>query len=93
MSNDSLDSHGLWRQGRFIDSTEYDHWSPEMKKRAQESEKRCVRPSEKGNAICLCENPDDAEWIASRLNRAAELEEKIKTLREQLEEALTCLGS
>jgi len=42
---------------------------------AHRDEKLKVRPSPTGNAICICSNPEDAKWIAERLNMAANLEE------------------
>lgn len=63
-----------WKQGYFVDQVQYRGWSSEMKAKAQRQEEHLVRPSPTGNAICCCNNPDDAKWIAARLNLAAKLE-------------------
>jgi len=67
-----------WQQGQFIDDPRYNNLSDEDKQRAHQDELLKVRPSPKGNAICFCSNPDDAKWIAERLNLAANLERKYK---------------
>src|SRR5690606_6538953 len=64
-----------WQQGRFIDQAKYSNWSEEEKQKADNAERYKVRPSPKGNVMCECNNHEDAKWIASRLNLAAELEE------------------
>jgi hypothetical protein len=77
-----------WQQGRFIVKPKYNHWSDEDKQKAHADESLKVRPSPEGNAICFCSNPDDAKWIAKRLNVAANLEKKdeIKTTLEHAKE-------
>jgi hypothetical protein len=73
-----------WTQGRFIDGTEYDHFTDEDKKKINSNEMHFVRPYPKGNHICFCEDPDDAKWIAERLNLASYLENKnTKTSEEE----------
>lgn len=64
-----------WQQGEFIDKVEYSHWTAKDKVAADREERLRVRPSPTGNAICRCFSPEDAKWVASRLNLAAELEE------------------
>lgn len=64
-----------WAQGRFIDQAQYSKWTKEEKLKAYAQEKLLVRPSPLGNAICHCNTPEHAEWIAQRLNLAAELEQ------------------
>lgn len=64
-----------WQQGHFIDSRKYTTWTTEQKDRAEREENLKVRPYPTGNAICLCSEPQDAKWIADRLNMAAVLEE------------------
>ena len=66
-----------WVQGRFIDGQRYRNWPQSEKDRAQKGEERRVRPSPTGNAICHTERPEDAVWIAQRLNLASELEELV----------------
>lgn len=64
-----------WSQGYFVDSHQYDHWSSAMKQNADQREKHLVRPGPTENAICHCDDPEMAKWIAERLNLAAILEE------------------
>lgn len=71
-----------WAQGYFVDNPRYRKWSEDEKIRANNEEQLKVRPSPTGNAICYCNNPDDAKWIAERLNLAAKLEEKIANMHQ-----------
>jgi hypothetical protein len=64
-----------WQQGRFIDKPQYLKWTEEEKEKVDFEEHLKVRPYPTGNAICRCDKPEDAEWIADRLNMAADLEE------------------
>jgi hypothetical protein len=64
-----------WRQGHFVDQPQYLRWSTNQKQEAEEKENLNVRPGPTENAICKCKSPDDAKWIASRLNLASELEQ------------------
>lgn len=64
-----------WTQGKFIYSNKYKHWTFEEKERAKYEELLRVRPGLKDNHICVCNDPEDAKWIASRLNLASELEQ------------------
>ena len=64
-----------WRQGRFIDKPKYRNWTQAEKDAADKRERHLVRPSPTDNAICYCQDPQYAEWIASRLNLAAKLEQ------------------
>jgi hypothetical protein len=64
-----------WQQGHFIDQEKYSDWSEERKDKAERDENCVVRPSPLGNKICFCNNPEDAKWIASRLNLASDLEQ------------------
>lgn len=64
-----------WQQGKFIDKPGYEHWSQDQKDSTKSSEQLKVRPAPEGNAICFCNTPSDAKWIASRLNLASELEQ------------------
>jgi hypothetical protein len=64
-----------WAQGYFVDQRQYDDWTEEEKAAANAREKHLVRPYPTGNAICQCPNPEDAQWIASRLNLASKLEQ------------------
>jgi len=72
--------HKFWQQGYFIDSPKYASWSDDQKRSAMYSEKCLVRPSSTGNVICQCPTPEHAQWIASRLNIAAEFEAVISIL-------------
>ena len=64
-----------WAQGYFVDHLRYSKWTKEEKEKADRDERLRVRPSPTGNAICVCSKPEDAKWIADRLNMAANLEE------------------
>lgn len=68
-----------WHQGYFVNKPEYRDWTKEKKQGYDKIEKLKVRPSPTGNAICTCDSPETAIWVAERLNLAARLEsEKIK---------------
>lgn len=73
-----IDNITTWKQGKFIDSHKYSKWTKEDKREAQEEESHLVRPKFLGNAICTCPDPEAAEWIAKRLNFAAEFEQLMK---------------
>ena len=75
-------THTGWRQGRFVDQRQYDNRSDIWKDKCRIEEKLKVRPSPFGNAICSCDNPDTAKWIAERLNIAAKLERKSQEPKE-----------
>ncbi len=64
-----------WKQGKYIDHKKYSHMLNAWKHDQEIKELTLVRPSSEGNAICQCANPEDAKWIASRLNLASELEQ------------------
>ena len=67
--------HTAWQQGYFVDQIKYRKWTDEEKRKADERERLLVRPSSTGNAICQCNTPGEAKWIAGRLNLAARLEQ------------------
>ena len=64
-----------WAQGYFVDQSRYSGWTKEQKEKADRDERLRVRSSPTGNSICMCSKPEDAKWIAERLNMAADLEE------------------
>lgn len=64
-----------WTQGKFIDQGRYANTPEALKSTWREEETHLVRPAHMENAICHCRNPDDAIWIAQRLNLAATLEQ------------------
>lgn len=64
-----------WQQGQFIDQTKYSHMGDLWKAERRKVEALLVRPAPTENALCSCSNPEDAEWIAKRLNLAAKLEQ------------------
>jgi hypothetical protein len=70
-----------WQQGKFLNMAKYQHLSTALKQDFEEKERRLVRPSPTDNAICHCADPDDAAWIAERLNLAAKLEEENAILK------------
>jgi hypothetical protein len=75
--SDQRNEIDTWQQGVFCDEPRYSHIPKSSKDEFIRSEKLRVRPHPKGNAICLCNQPEDAAWIAERLNLAVELERKI----------------
>lgn len=75
--------HTSWRQGYFVDKAEYGNWSDEEKKKAAQREKLLVRPYPEENAICQCNTPAEAKWIADRLNLAATLEQMTHAFTEE----------
>ncbi len=86
-------SYTLWATGYFVDGEMYRNWTVGEKRKAQEREMLLVRPSPKGNAICKCAFPEEAKWIASRLNLAAKLEQKNKLILNNDEEYLLLLNA
>lgn len=64
-----------WAQGFFVDQPKYKNWTDKEKENANREEKLLVRPHPTENAICKCNSPEEAEWIAKRLNLAAKLEQ------------------
>ena len=70
----SFNSINAWRQGSFVDQSKYNSWDDDMKKKGAQQEEHLVRPSILGGSICYCSDPNDAKWIASRLNLASDLE-------------------
>lgn len=59
-----------WTQGRFVDSPRYKGMTEEQKQKHNYEESFLVRPSPTDNAICRVFFPEDAKWIAARLNSA-----------------------
>lgn len=72
-----------YQQGRFIDSPKYKNWSDTEKEIADKRERCLVRSFPNGNAICQCNTPEDAIWIAQRLNMAAQYEQNSKLKSEE----------
>ena len=68
-------SHQQWQQGKFIDQRKYSHMPEEWKQSQKEKESLLVRPYPMENAICMCTKPEEAKWIAERLNLASVLEQ------------------
>lgn len=60
-----------------MDHRRYSKRSQEWKDQMDQQEKLLVRPGPTDTAICQCNNSEDAEWIASRLNLASILEQKV----------------
>jgi hypothetical protein len=75
----NLNSIKTWQQGHFIHFPRYRNWSKEKKEQAERDENKSVRPGPTDNAICFCNNSDDAKWIAQRLNLATKFD-RIKSL-------------
>ena len=64
-----------WRQGAFIDQPQYRRETDEWKRDREREEQLLVRPAPTDNAICKADTPDNAKWIAQRLNLASKLEQ------------------
>ncbi|AFO91563.1 hypothetical protein [Phaeobacter inhibens] len=64
-----------WQQGQFVDQVKYTSMGDLWKDEKRKEEAHLVRPGLTENAICWCPHPDDAAWIAQRLNLAAQLEQ------------------
>jgi hypothetical protein len=75
-----------WRQGAFVDQRQYAGWTDKQKEVADLQEKCLVRPTPLGNAVCITTNPDDAKWIAERLNMAVKLQSDNKRMLDMLKE-------
>jgi len=64
-----------WAQGRFVEQPHESNFTDAQKAQANELERFLVRPDPLDTAICRAYSPQDAEWIASRLNLASKLEQ------------------
>jgi len=67
--------HNKWAQGYFVDHPQYRNRDQAWKDKMNEIESFLVRPYPTRNAICKATTPEDAKWIASRLNLAADFEQ------------------
>lgn len=70
-----MNSIRTWAKGYFIDKTKYSFMPDEWKDEQRQIERCLVRPDMLANAICQCPNPEDAKWVAQRLNLASKLEQ------------------
>ena len=64
-----------WKQGYFVDQKQYSNMSQEWKDKRQIEESYLVRPRPTDNALCSASTPENAKWIANRLNLASKLEQ------------------
>jgi hypothetical protein len=65
-----------WIQSYFVDQLQYSRWTKEEKQKADQDERHRVKfGGPLGNVLCVTFKEQDAEWIASRLNLADDLEE------------------
>lgn len=69
-----MDEIQTWAQGYFVDHPRYANMSKAWREDMQRQEAFLVRPGATDNAICEASSPENAQWIASRLNLAAKLE-------------------
>lgn len=69
-----------WAQGIFIQNIKYRSLSQEEISQHQFEESFLVRPSPAGNAICKTVYPEDAKWIAERLNFAAKTQKYLEEI-------------
>lgn len=63
-----------WQQGRYAPEGRRPV-TVEAAANFERDESHLVRPGLRQNAICHCPRPDDAVWIAQRLNLASRLEQ------------------
>ena len=63
-----------WQQGTYAPQSRRPV-TAEQAEKFESEERHLVRPGIRENAICRCPHPDDAAWIAQRLNLAAKLEQ------------------
>jgi hypothetical protein len=63
-----------WQQGRYAPEGK-DKLTSKERVRLDQDERHLVRSGVRQNAICHCPKPDDAVWIAQRLNLASKLEQ------------------
>ncbi len=64
-----------WRQGKFVDQRQYRDMTNEWKRDQKKRESYLVRPGPTANSICCAFTPENAAWIAQRLNLASKLEQ------------------
>jgi len=69
-----MNNINTWRQGHFVDQRQYDRMPQSWKEDREREERFLVRPGSTDNAICKCATPEDAKWVASRLNLTSDLE-------------------
>jgi hypothetical protein len=67
--NEQRNEITAWAPGYTVDTPETRSWSPTEKASNDEREALLVRPYPTGNAICQCTTPEEATWIAERLNK------------------------
>ena len=77
---DGINNINTWQQGEYIDKREYTHMPKEWREDRIMEEKLLVREFSTGNAICKTVYPDDAKWIAERLNFASNIQDEIETI-------------
>ncbi len=62
-----------WQQGTYAPESRRPV-TAEQAEIYEREERHLVRPGLRENAICRCPRPEDAAWIAKRLNLASQLE-------------------
>jgi hypothetical protein len=83
----TMNDHTNWQHGRFVDGPKYRHMSDVWKQEQRNRESLLVRPAPLADAICIAATPDDAIWIAKRLNLAASYSTTINPKNEVIEHA------
>jgi hypothetical protein len=63
-----------WRQDCFIESERTAWWTDDAKEDARRSAKYRVVLAKENTALCVAGSPEQAIWIAERLNLAERLE-------------------
>ncbi len=78
---ENLNKIKTWAQGYFVDQPQYSHETNGWKVKRDSEEHHLVRPGPTDNAICQCSDPEDAEWIAGRLNFASEMDAVLEAIQ------------
>lgn len=76
MNKQEFDKITTWQTGCFVLSAAKKKMTHSEIEFANLDESHRVRPSPTGNHICVCVNPEIAEWLCGRLNKLAEIENK-----------------
>ena len=69
-----------WQQGQYDHQQRDPELTPRQVKSFKATEARSVRSGPHGDRICQTQEPQDAIWIAQRLNLASKLEQMVQDL-------------
>ena len=74
MTNEEKNKYSDWKTGKFVDSYQYRHVTQIQKDQWRYAESKCVESDTE--KLCICSTPEDAQWVAERLNLAASIDNK-----------------